>query len=303
MVGHQPSILRANRSGGGVGTSPGINPIVPYTTAALDYRSSWIAGEMVAMTKATTHNQNAKTLTETIQNEARGMRNSETKPAKRRPLPPPHRATRYLESSGLDRSLSTNIPDHPTAIQVNGLRMERVEGVVAPGYVEGVGSYDARVLCGNWSEERCDKHYKPSERKAATGRAWQWETTYEALSKSVADKVRPSRVSNAKTMYTDPASHYGTGKLEESASSNKETIKLGGIPGVDYIPGDPRSASRPPGNYPNPHLNPNPNPHLKPNPNPRPNPNPNPHLTLTLTRQLRQLPVREATPSIGFRRA
>ena len=89
MVGHQPSILRANRSGGGVGTSPGINPIVPYTTAALDYRSSWIAGEMVAMTKATTHNQNAKTLTETIQNEARGMRNSETKPAKRRPLPPP----------------------------------------------------------------------------------------------------------------------------------------------------------------------------------------------------------------------
>jgi len=245
MGGHQPSILRANRSGGGVGTSPGINPIVPYTTAALDYRSSWISGEMVAMTKATTHNQKSKTLTETIQNEARGMRNSEVKPAKRRELPPPHRATRYLESSGLDRSLSTNIPDHPTAIQVNGLRMERVEGVVAPGYVEGVGSYDARVLCGNWNEERCDKAYKPSERKAATGRAWQWETTYEALSKSVADKVRPSRVSNAVTMYTDPASHYGTGKLEESASSNKETIKLGGIPGVDYIPGDPRSASRP----------------------------------------------------------
>ena len=62
MVGHQPSILRANRSGGGVGTSPGINPIVPYTTAALDYRSSWIAGEMVAMTKATTHNQNGLNL-------------------------------------------------------------------------------------------------------------------------------------------------------------------------------------------------------------------------------------------------
>ena len=275
MGGHQPSILRANRSGGGVGTSPGINPIVPYTTAALDYRSSWISGEMVAMTKATTHNQKSKTLTETIQNEARGMRNSEVKPAKRRELPPPHRATRYLESSGLDRSLSTNIPDHPTAIQVNGLRMERVEGVAAPGYVEGVGSYDARVLCGNWNEERCDKAYKPSERKAATGRAWQWETTYEALSKSVADKVRrirgpsnpdpnpnpspiripnpspiripnpspicipnpspicipnpspspnpnqvrPSRVSNAVTMYTDPASHYGTGKLEESGSA------------------------------------------------------------------------------------
>ena len=201
---------------------------MPYTTAALDYRSSWIAGEMVAMTKATTHNRDAKAWTETLQNEARGMANFGIKRPPRRELPPPHRATRYLESTGLDRSLSTNIPDHPTAIQVNGLRMERVEGVVCPGYVEGVGSYDARVLCGNWSEERCDKAYVPSDGKASTGRAWQWETTYEALSKSVADKVRPPRVSNAATMYTDPTSHFGTGKLEESASSNKEIIKLGG---------------------------------------------------------------------------
>ena len=147
-------MLRANRSGNGIGTSPGINPVVPYTTAALDYRSSWIAGEMVAMTKATTHNRDAKAWTETLQNEARGMANFGIKRPPRRELPPPHRATRYLESTGLDRSLSTNIPDHPTAIQVNGLRMERVDGVVCPGYVEGVGSYDARVLCGNWSEEQ-----------------------------------------------------------------------------------------------------------------------------------------------------
>ena len=35
------------------------------------------------------------------------------------------RVTQYLESSGLPRSLDTNIPDHPTAIQVNGLRQER----------------------------------------------------------------------------------------------------------------------------------------------------------------------------------
>ena len=204
---------------------------------------------------ATTNpNISGKLWSETLGNEQTAFNNSLKNPAARNVLPPPMRVTQYLESSGLGRSLSTNIPDHPTAIQVNGLRMERVEGVVAPGYVEGVGSYDARVLCGNWSEERCDKHYKPSERKAATGRAWQWETTYEALSKSVADKVRPSRVSNAVTMYTDPASHYGTGVLEESASSNKETIKLGGIPGVDYIPGDPRSASRPPGNSKQPNL-------------------------------------------------
>ena len=40
-------IVRTNRSGGEVGTSPGINPITPYTTASLDYRASWIAGEMM----------------------------------------------------------------------------------------------------------------------------------------------------------------------------------------------------------------------------------------------------------------
>lgn len=44
-------IVRTNRAGGGVGSSPGINPITPYTTASLDYRASWIAGEMVANTK------------------------------------------------------------------------------------------------------------------------------------------------------------------------------------------------------------------------------------------------------------
>ena len=43
-------IVRTNRSGGDVGTSPGINPITPYTTASLDYRASWIAGEMMAKT-------------------------------------------------------------------------------------------------------------------------------------------------------------------------------------------------------------------------------------------------------------
>jgi len=44
-------IFRTNRAGGGVGTSPGINPLTPYTTAALDYRASWIAGEVLENTK------------------------------------------------------------------------------------------------------------------------------------------------------------------------------------------------------------------------------------------------------------
>ena len=53
-------IVRTNRSGGDVGTSPGINPITPYTTASLDYRASWIAGQMVGKTKVT-HNEWIKT--------------------------------------------------------------------------------------------------------------------------------------------------------------------------------------------------------------------------------------------------
>lgn len=242
-------MLRTNRSGGGVGTSPGINPITPYTTAALDYRASWIAGEMKAKTAETTQNQRSKMWTETLDNEARGMANFTSKATQRKQIPPPHRRTQYLESNGLERSLATNIPDHPTAIQVNGLRQERVEGVVCPGYVDGVGSYDARVLCGNWSEERSDKSYVPSANNATTGRNWMWQTTYEALTAPTADRVRPPKGSNAATMYTDPASRFGTGVVEESASSNKEIVKLGGVPGVDYLPGDPRSTSRPAGNY------------------------------------------------------
>ena len=91
------------------------------------------------------------------------------------------RTTRYLESSGLERSLSTNVPDHPTAIQVNGLRQERTEHVMCPGHVYGVNSYDTRTLCGNWAEERCDKAYKPSTTKAPSGSDWQFRTTYNTL--------------------------------------------------------------------------------------------------------------------------
>merc|ERR1711988_3440 len=90
---------------------------------------------------------------ETLGNESKAMQNSINKPGKVSQLPPPVRRTQYLESSGLERSLATNIPDHPTAIQVNGLRMERTEGILFPGSLDGVGSYDARVLTGNWSEE------------------------------------------------------------------------------------------------------------------------------------------------------
>ena len=55
---------------------------------------------------------------ETLGNEARATANSLARPAQRTVLPPPPHHTRFVESSGLERSLSTNIPDHPTAIQV-----------------------------------------------------------------------------------------------------------------------------------------------------------------------------------------
>jgi len=234
-----------------VGTSPGINPITPYSSAALDYRASWIAGDMATKSKefgssATIRN---RLWDETMRNEEKSYANSVARPAKMKELPPPHRGPAYLESNGLQRSLATNIPDHPTAIQVNGLRQERTADVICKGYVHGVNTYDSRTLCGNWSEERCDKSHVPSAWKAPTGRDWQWRTTYGEMTQHLDEKVLPVKGSNAETLYTHPASRFATGVKEESSSSNSEIIKLGGLPGVDYQPGDERSASRHPGNY------------------------------------------------------
>lgn len=242
-------IVRTNRSGGDVGTSPGINPITPYTTAALDYRASWIAGEMMAKTSSATTNPNisSKLYRETLNNETTAFNNSIKNPAARNVLAPPMRTHKYLESSGLERSLSTNIPDHPTAIQVNGLRQERTEHVMCPGHIYGVNTFDTRTLVGNWAEERCDKSYQPSVLKAPTGSDWQFQTTYSDMTQYT--KALPNKASNAETMYTHPSSSFATGVKEESMSSNKEIVKLGGVAGVDYQVGDHRSTSRFPGNY------------------------------------------------------
>merc|ERR1719231_1369890 len=144
---------------------------------------------------------NARLATEILGTETRAL--SMTKSYTASQLPPPDNRTQYLESNGLYRSLATNIPDHPTAIQVNGLRQERTEDVMCPGYVDGVNSYNARTLCGNWAEERCDKAYLPSYHKAASGRnAWLYETTYAAQTKHAKDMVLPVAGSNADTLYT-----------------------------------------------------------------------------------------------------
>jgi len=240
-------IFRTNRSGGGVGTSPGINPLTPYTTASLDYRASWISGEVLKKTSDAQRNPNINSAlwSESLGNEAKAVQNSIIRPGKLSQLPPPERRTQYVETSGLERSLPTNIPDHPTAIQVNGLRQERTEHVMCPGHVYGVNSFDSRTLCGNWAEERADKSYKPSVLKAATGNDWQFETTYGHMTKVTDAKVLPDKGSNAETLYTHPASAFATGIKEESSSSNAEIVRLGG----DYLKGDHRSASRLPGNY------------------------------------------------------
>ena len=242
-------IMRTNRQGESIGTSPGINPITPYTTAALDYRASWIAADMMAKTKATDYNIKSHLWSETLGNESRAHANSLSNPAQLSALPAPVRRTQYLETSGLERSLSTNIPDHPTAIQVNGLRQERTVNVICPGHVYGVNTFDTRTLVGNWAEERSDKSYVPSGYKAPTGRDWAWQTTYMAQAEHATDKVLPIKASNAETVFTHPRSELATGVKEESRSSNKEIVTLGGVPGVDYQPGDHRSTSRFSGNY------------------------------------------------------
>jgi len=244
----QSSIHRAHRPGNAIGTSPGICTITPYTNASLDYRSSWISADTVKQTKAQTPNHAAALHTEVTMSETRGLAERQHLP--RPELPPPIARTHFLESNGLPRSLATNIPDHPTAIQVNGIRQERTDDVMCPGYVDGVNSYDTRTLCGNWAEERSDKAYVPSYHKAASGRnSWRYVSTYGAQTAHAADKVLPVSGSNALTMYTSGKSVLATGAAEASTSSNKETVRLGGDAGVDYYPGDARSASRPSGNY------------------------------------------------------
>lgn len=88
--------------------------------------------------------------------------------------PPPQNAEVY------DRSLPTNVPDHPTAIQVNGLRQSATPLAHWSGYVAGVNTYNSNVLEGNWAEERAHPDFEPDDSKLPTmlpSRALGWETT------------------------------------------------------------------------------------------------------------------------------
>lgn len=144
----------------------------------------------------------SKRWTETLRNEEKSIANSIASPANRVPLPEPYCGPSYRESNGLQRSLPTNIPDHPTAIQVNGLRQERAADILGKGHEFGVNTYDSRTLCGNWAEERCDKAHRPSAWKAPSGSDWQWQTTYNEQTSHASGLVVPKKGSNADTMFT-----------------------------------------------------------------------------------------------------
>lgn len=247
-------IFRTNRGGGAVGTSPGINPPTPYTPASIDYRTSYVAENMVAKTKAPTlsNNYQERVRTEELKNEIRSL--APRDPAATRPMPQLLSRGVYNESTGLERSLPTNIADQPTAINVNGLKQKRTymptaRGAGAPDV--SVNTFDARILCGNWSEERCDKAYIPSEHNQAKGKQWQYQTTYGHQTRHATAQIIPRQASNSETMYTSSIhSPFATGVKEESKSSNKDFSRTGGgAQQKSHFYGDHRSITRPPGNY------------------------------------------------------
>jgi hypothetical protein len=108
----------------------------------------------------------------------------------RPPSLPPTKHAKYYESSGLERSLATAVMDHPMTINVNTLRTSRAENVFCQGYIDGIGSYDARVLTGNWAEERSEMAYVPSAAKAPKmGNSTMYRTEYMRLAEQAANKV------------------------------------------------------------------------------------------------------------------
>lgn len=105
----------------------------------------------------------------------------------RPPSLPPTKHAKYYESSGLERSLATAVMDNPMTINVNTLRTSRGEN-----NVDGIGSYDTRVLTGNWAEERSDKAYKPSAAKAPKmGNPTMYRTEYMRYAELATNMVFP----------------------------------------------------------------------------------------------------------------
>lgn len=103
------------------------------------------------------------------------------------PAPLPARPPPVQQPFQHDRSLPTNVLDHPTAIQVNGLRQQATPLAHWSGYVAGVNTYNEGVLCGNWEESRQVPGPEPRGSVIPTANARNWSSTTHDASKWLGD--------------------------------------------------------------------------------------------------------------------
>mmetsp|Transcript_12703 Transcript_12703/g.37296 ORF Transcript_12703/g.37296 Transcript_12703/m.37296 type:complete len:245 (-) Transcript_12703:171-905(-) len=107
------------------------------------------------------------------------------------PRPPPSKVFQH------ERSLPTNVPDHPTAIQVNGLRQTATPLPHWAGYVAGVNKFKPGVLEGNWEADRLLDDYEPGGSILPSGHALNWETTTQLAAKAVKPYTTTKKPSQA----------------------------------------------------------------------------------------------------------
>jgi hypothetical protein len=83
--------------------------------------------------------------------------------------------------------------DHPMTINVNTLRASRAENGV-----DGICSYDARVLTGNWAEKRSNKaHVSSAAKSLKIGSSMMYQTEYMIQAEHAASKVFSEPESNS----------------------------------------------------------------------------------------------------------
>jgi len=144
--------------------------------AALEFRHSYIAPPQ-SHNAGLTISQKQAAYADLLRHE-RVMPAHKTLPGRPAPLHP---------AVVLDRSLPTNIPDHPTAIQVNGLRQSATVLAHWSGYVTGVNTFNDGVLCGNWEEARATPAPEPRGSAIPSAHARNWGTTTQQSSKWLGD--------------------------------------------------------------------------------------------------------------------
>lgn len=143
--------------------------------AALEFRHSYIA-PTVTHAKSLSHVQQQAAFADMLRHEQHF--DSAPRPEhKAAALPAPKKTLEGIE----DRSLPTNIVDHPTAINVNTLRQSATPLAHWSGLVTGVQSFSSSVLVGNWQEDRT---LAPTQRgtQSVLSKPLGWDTTQEEAS-------------------------------------------------------------------------------------------------------------------------